>query len=243
MGSAKILICVEGAKTEEKILKHLFKIYDLALDYEIVSYKTNIYVLYQQMFAEKDQDDRDLLQTLKEHERDSDKKSILDAHYSDIILIFDFDPQDGLFSEEKINEMLVFFDESTENGKLYINYPMAEAFYHMPTIPDAGFQNRTVHIQTLIEHRYKALVNTETVRNNYDMFATTKSECDYVIIEHYKKAWKLLNLKPEEKNFPSFLDVLNAQINNMKLSNEISVLCTCVSFILEYDGNLVDIQV
>ena len=35
--------------------------------------------------------------------------------------------------------MSCYFTESSEMGKLYLNYPMVEAFYHMKSIPDENY--------------------------------------------------------------------------------------------------------
>ena len=119
--SMKILVCVEGGRTEITLINHLFLIYGLNDQYEIVSYKTNIFVLYQQMFENKNPEDMDLLMVLRENEVDPEVKKQFDIIYSDILLIFDMEPQDTLFSPEKLFRMQEYFSESDGNGKLYIN--------------------------------------------------------------------------------------------------------------------------
>ena len=81
----------------------------------------------------------DLLQLLKSREPNLSKKALFDDSYSDILLIFDLDPHDSGFTPEKIIGMANYFVESSDMGKLYINYPMVEAFYHMASIPDPDF--------------------------------------------------------------------------------------------------------
>ena len=134
--TSKILILVEGAKTDLRLMKRLLHIYGIDEGHEVVSYNTNIYTLYKEMFSDGDPDSIDLLQLLKERETDSGRKEMFDAHYSDILLVFDLDPQDPNFSLDKILQMLQFFVESSDMGKLYLNYPMVESFYHMKSIPD-----------------------------------------------------------------------------------------------------------
>lgn len=128
---SKILVLAEGKKTDYQLMKRLLQIYEIGDSHEIVSYNTNIYVLYNEMFRDGDPASLDILQTLKEHERDPEKKKLFDRRYSDILLIFDLDPQDPAFSADKILEMASFFVESSDMGKLYLNYPMVEAFYHL----------------------------------------------------------------------------------------------------------------
>lgn len=101
----------------------------------------------------------DLLQNLKEHEPNPHLKELFDRRYSDILLIFDLDPQDPLFSVVKITEMASYFVESSDMGKLYLNYPMVEAYYHMKSIPDPEFDSYTVSLEELTGHTYKGRVN------------------------------------------------------------------------------------
>lgn len=105
---------VEGEKTDVKLMKHLLNVYGITNHHEIVSYRTNIYTLYQEMFCEKDPDAMDLQQLLIEREPNETKKAILADKYSDILLIFDLDPQDSNFSPDKIVEMQNYFVESSD---------------------------------------------------------------------------------------------------------------------------------
>ena len=45
--------------------------------------------------------------------------------------------------------MAEYFTESSDMGKLYINYPMVEAFYHMKSIPDNDFDTYTSSMEEL----------------------------------------------------------------------------------------------
>lgn len=134
----KILLLVEGEKLEVKLIEKAFQEYKLDLNYSIYPYSTNIYDLYERMFKgnENDLDALDLLGVLKERDPSN---TILDEEFSDILLIFDYEPQDHLFSEERIKLMLNYFNESTDNGKLYINYPMCESFKHLKSDPDEEY--------------------------------------------------------------------------------------------------------
>ena len=66
----KILILVEGSKREISLMNHLLSIYGISESHQIVSYNTNIHVLYDSMFKDDDPDTLDLLQVLKEREKD-----------------------------------------------------------------------------------------------------------------------------------------------------------------------------
>ena len=47
---SKILVIVEGQKTDYKLMEHLLDVYGISASHEIVSYNTNIYTLYNEMF-------------------------------------------------------------------------------------------------------------------------------------------------------------------------------------------------
>lgn len=71
--------------------------------------------------GDEDVDDLYLPLVLRERERNPEKRELLNRNYTDIILIFDFVPQDHLFSQRKLEEMVFYFDERTENVKLYVD--------------------------------------------------------------------------------------------------------------------------
>lgn len=66
MSRKRILLVVEGKKQEVSLFRALFACYRLDLEYEIFPYGTNIYELYERMFADGAQDDLTLLGVLKE---------------------------------------------------------------------------------------------------------------------------------------------------------------------------------
>lgn len=47
-----------------------------------------------------------------------------------IYLFFDYDAHAAKTDDGKLSEMLDFFDNETENGMLYVSYPMVEAIRH-----------------------------------------------------------------------------------------------------------------
>ena len=117
-------------------MNKLLEVYGISDSHEVVSYHTNIlHPIPRDVSRGATPASVDLLQNLKEHEPNPHLKELFDRRYSDILLIFDLDPQDPLFSVDKITEMASYFVESSDMGKLYLNYPMVEAYYHMKSIP------------------------------------------------------------------------------------------------------------
>ena len=179
---------------------------------------------------------------LKEHETVAERKAVFNERYSDILLIFDLDPQDPQFSSTKITEMMNYFVESSDMGKLYLNYPMVESFYHMKSIPDDDYWSYTATMQELSNHIYKSRVAAENRNHDYSKFAVDKSECNIVIKQNIEKAWKIVKDDISfqyERILPDPADVLDIQLKKLKEDNALFVLCTCVFYIPDYNSKLI----
>jgi len=236
-----ILVIVEGEKTDTRLMEKLFQIYGINKRYKIISYKTNIYALYNSMFTGEDPSDQDILLHLKSRESDPKQKGIFDLRYTEVLLMFDFDPHDSQFAEEKIRKMMGFFSESTDMGKLYINYPMVEAFYHMKNIPDVDYISYTVSMGELKSGQYKIRVNKENRNGDYNKFAVNKGETSIVICQNIAKAWHIINADTSRENTPpDSVSILEAQLSKVKDEQMISVLCTCVFYIADYNNALIN---
>lgn len=233
---SKILIIVEGPKTEVALMNKLLGIYGLSEDHELYSYNTNIYELYSRLPDDpKEYQFIDLLQILKDREKDPDKLALLNRNYSDIIMIFDFDPQDPQFSPEKIRRMTGYFVESTDMGKLYLNYPMVESFYHMKSIPDPDYDTYFTTMDVLRDKKFKFSVGQICRDGDYRKFAADRDECNTVIKQNLNKARMLTGV---DSDIPSESQLLEEELKFL-MNDRISVLNTCVFYIVEYNGNLI----
>lgn len=237
----KILVLVEGEKTEEKIFKRLLDVYEISDRHEIIAYKTDIYSLYGEMFVDNDADAIDLVQLLKSREKDENKKKMLDSEFSDVILIFDLDPPSEKDTRkiadrytDMLRQMAAHFVESTDMGKLYINYPSVEAFYHMKDFPDREFADRVIALSDIHAKKYKTIVNSESKYRDYNKYAASDSDVDYVVTANIEKAKMITG----REDMPDTSAILNAQLDYIERKKEVSVLCTGVFYIYDYNPNL-----
>ena len=83
--------------------------------------------------------------------------------FTNIVLVFDYERHDPAFSEEKILEMQHCFEDSTDMGKLYLNYPMIESYLHLKSVPDEEYINRKIPVSLQPGDRYKGMVKSESV--------------------------------------------------------------------------------
>lgn len=236
----KILILVEGEKHDVNLMKHLLKIYSIDAKYEIVPYKTNIYTLYEEMFFDDHPELVDLLQVLKSREKSIEKSIIFDEVYSDVLLIFDLDPQAPDYHADKISKMIAYFVESSDMGKLYINYPMVESFYHMKSIPDDDFITYYATIAELRAGTYKQRVNLENRNHDYRKFAINKNECNYVIKKNFEKAKALVEEYEPFDTVSNQIEIFNAQSSLLDREDKILIISTCGFFFPEYNPSLLE---
>lgn len=143
----KILFICEGAKTEKKFCNLIIDKYFIQnhKQKEYVAFGTNIYGLYDEMSSDAGLDIVELIKEKAKAKGDIYNYNKLNAGgFSEVYLIFDFDFQAPQYSDDKIKSMLQFFNNETENGKLYINYPMIESFKHFKSLPDYEFNTYKV---------------------------------------------------------------------------------------------------
>ena len=150
MAKRTALFIVEGLSDEVKFVKKLLEKCNRNLDYKVFCYKTNIHVLAKELednypdFDDEDEyiDFRLVLVGLADNEKD---KNILSQNYNDIFLIFDFEPQEINPHFDVISIMLKYFNDSTEHGKLYINYPMMQSYKDFSYLPDDDFLDKKLY--------------------------------------------------------------------------------------------------
>lgn len=231
--SKSILFVVEGRVDEPRILNKVLNAFSF-FDHEIVCFEGSIYELYTLL---KKDEYLDLKLVLKERLRDTSNQNKLSKIYSDIYLVFDFDPHYHLFSKEKIAELEAFFCDSLNQGKLLINYPMMQSFKHLKGFDDSIFLHRKVSCDVL--SNYKHIVSTETT------FADTKRYTIEVMLKliwkHYEKAVFLITGNLEEvrihSDYTDFLDIGLRTILNLQLTlledNHVMVLNTSLFCIFD----------
>lgn len=140
----RILFITEGKKPDTKLVKSVCNFqsdfFSHKIDYEIVIFSTNIYSLYNKLKENQYEQTVEHICELSDGEFEYTSED-----FSLIYLFFDLDAQhykedkkdkdvEKIYNEiyNKIEEMLNLFDNATENGKLFLSYPMVEAnnYFH-----------------------------------------------------------------------------------------------------------------
>ena len=124
---------VEGEAREPQIIDNISKVFFSHGNFKIITLPAgqNIYMLWKKLKA--DDFDTDIIEVLRENSDDISKQldGLSRDDFSEVYLFFDYDThQTNLGKEDDVDavaQMLESFDNETENGKLYISYPMVEA--------------------------------------------------------------------------------------------------------------------
>ena len=147
-----ILFVFEGKKTEPNLFKTLEYLYFTKKnERKICCFGYNIYELYRLM-NESDftEDVVSVIRDKLANRDDNPLKDVADvADISEIYLFFDYDFQNKNLSIDEINsqlcELLNFFNDESENTRLYIHYPMVESIKCTNKLPDKDFVTYTAN--------------------------------------------------------------------------------------------------
>lgn len=256
-----ILLLVEGRSEEVKLFNRILKCFpeiDICSD-NILVYDTNLWVLNGDLVKEFGDDwylqEIDFLGFLKSSNKVKRQIASIDsAKITDIFLIFDYERQDPLFDAETLEEILRFFNNSTENGQLYISYPMIESYKHfcVKPLPDIDYLNRLCNCNVLTssenkKNKYKQIVGIES--RYTDLRKIEAEDFRQFVIHNLCKASHITQGTKgiSEEIAHSYWDSLD-MLNILKCQNRyskdllngfVSVICTCLFFIPEYNSKLI----
>lgn len=238
----KILFVYEGKKTERKlsqILKHY-------LNPNVVietSFCGNLYSLYNILNDSEKEFEKDIIPILISRYGNSNLNKYDRNSFGSIYLFFDYDSHDPDFSFGKLSSLLSFFNNETENGKLFISYPMIEALKHIEELSDKdGFLNCTYsckegkkyknHVHEHCDEQIKSCLSKKEFTDKNIII------CNAIIDFHCCKANYIVN---KNENFPEQLilqeDILNFQrIKSNNNKEHIYTLSSYPLMLLDYFG-------
>lgn len=253
MNKEKTLFIFEGARAEDKLVEKLER--NFLGDRHAIKcvFDAEIYQLYRIIKADTDFP-LDIVTLLKE--RSAENARILKDYERDsfayVYLFFDYDAHSTLADDGKIKEMLSFFNDETDSGKLYISYPMVEAIRHFRDMQ--SFKALTVKCkrrncpyvdecvdkeECLNEPHYKSFVATDSRPQLSNINSYTRQVWQELINAHLCKANYLVN---DVFALPSSL-ILQEDIFLKQLEKHVSHKCPEVAvlsafplYVLDYFG-------
>lgn len=235
MKTKNILFIVEGKNDEPRFIERLLlKCYPTS-NFKIYSYEANLHMLASRLekdYSNFEEDELDILLFLKSYE--TRQKEIFDLKYTDVFLIFDFEPQHPDLHFDTIQKMIRYFSQSDERGKLFINYPMMQSYRHLKSLPDNDFLQSRLFKQDF--NHYKEIVSNESFNNDISTY-------DYTIFVSlaFHHFVKLLSMQNQNKSIPTIEDydyldyakVFNIQYKNFR-NHFIWIVNTCILILVDY---------
>lgn len=237
----KILFICEGESREKQFCNFIIDKYFIQnnKEKEYVAYGTNIYGLYDEISKDKG---LNIVELIKERALSKNDKVTYDklslGGFSEIYLIFDFDFQapEPQFDINKIMKMVKLFDNETEYGKLYINYPMIESFKHFKSIPDKEYNSYMVSKEDSL--KYKKIVGDLSAIPHFSDI--TEKVLEIIIKQSIDKCSYISNINI--CNYEIYLKVcsqkkiLKIQIQKLNEENKVFVLNTGLFWGIDYFG-------
>lgn len=180
--SNKILFVFEGERTEAQIVSNLQKYFVNENTSVQCVYGAEIYQIYKDILGDNDLDTFNLIK-----DRNEETKKILDNYtrndFAEIYLFFDYDGHSTLADDNKLKELLEFFEEETNKGKLYVSYPMVEALKHICDYNT--FKDLKVECKQNIT--YKNIVHTTAIKELSRIKSYSTDIWKLLINAHLKK--------------------------------------------------------
>lgn len=188
----------------------------------------------------------------------SDELSITD--FSEVYLFFDYDFQNkNLELEElnaQLNEMIEFFSDETDNGKLYVSYPMIESIKCTQKLPDEHFfeykasREDCSDFKNYVSNKYTYYKSTDFMQFTIDKKTNELRPISKERETSVKENWKYLkeqNIKkanyicyevfdyPENKESINQKKIFNSELEKyVQPKNEVSILNAFPLFLFEY---------
>lgn len=252
-----ILFVFEGTRREPDIFRTLEFLFFPKGQTIVCAFGNNIYELYRQLV--KMDGAGDIVSLLRDIYRENPDSpfspEVKSSDFSEIFLFFDYDFQNKNLTLAQMNqqvaEMLTLFDDETENGKLYINYPMIEAIRYTKELPDDHYHEYTVSRMACRDKGFKDLTQQFSAYGSLDFIVLdfrrepSRRKCDKV-----KQNWNLLEKQtvvkanylcnetlsmPINKETISQIRIFEAQLSKyINPNNEVSILSAFPLFNYDY---------
>jgi len=233
---SKILLLAEGKDPDKKLIEHIIK--EFQIKGEVIWTKIGtIYAFYKDI-KEKYDENMDVIRYIKYKYSDKISKEFKASEISYVYLFFDYDLHSKLNEEyenfekiyERINEISEinsFFENETENGKLYLSFPMIEA-YHKPIGCNYIYEKNNFEEKLEDFKDFKKKIKNEIGNRGIE---SIKSQYKEIIKFYIYNSEKILGMKFKEveKN-----KVLKFQNELLKNKNKIKIYSSIPIFLNEY---------
>lgn len=205
----KIAFVVEGDKTEPQIIYNIKNLFFKNLNVVpiILPNATNIYALWKKI--KDDEEETDIIEIIKEevskqtqkfkkidYINQEDFRKMSSSEFSEVYLFFDYDGHNNNLPKDKntndvLKQMLETFDNETENGKMYISYPMVEAIKDF-SVKQLCHQSNHCFSKINLGKAYKGIVSENAEMNDFKRL--DKEKWKFIIQKYINSCYCLLDV-------------------------------------------------
>ena len=178
----KTLFVFEGAKREPAIFRTLESVFFKKSEQIVCIYGTGFLDLYKRMRSTDFE--LDIVSILKERFQGGEESPFTSedkvSDFVQVFLFFDYVCQQLDVHDEyalaifngQLRELLDYFDDETNHGKLYINYPMSEAVRYTKALPDKEYASYTVPLDRCVD--FKSIAHKFSYYGSLDFIVAHK---------------------------------------------------------------------
>lgn len=237
MSEKNILLLVEGESTETTFFDKYGKSLMGESNIKIVSYKCNIYAFYN--FLKEYDFQIDLVDGLLLWTQTSEEEKQILANKKFIrkYLVFDFDFQENSYEFEQkveiLKQMSSHFNNESDNGLLFINFPMFEAYKEkLINNHPATFAVNSTNYKDVVDKRGNKI---DASKLKYEDFIQLINES--LLIESF-----ILNKHGKPLDYSSIVDswydgsILDSQLRKIKKDGTIFCYNSSVQMAISYFG-------
>lgn len=238
-----ILFIFEGEKYEPHLyegIKSLF--FPKREDQVLCSFCSSIYTFYKRLKNDFDEY-ADVIDVIKIEKKNVDPTNIIfkykSSDFESIYLFFDYDFYRGDLNKKnsEVIELLEYFNEETENGKLFISYPMIDSIQYTKELPDDQFHTYTVTRENSLGDIFKKKTKRFCHYRGY-AFLKEETNWNHLIKQHVCKAnllTKDMLSWPEQKDDVDQAPLFEAQLEkHVNAKNEVAILNAFPLFLYYY---------
>lgn len=250
----KILLIVEGEKTEPVFFQHLMDVY--GVEAEIVMIGTSLYALYDRM--KEYHFECDVRDVLKEIQKPNLDGTLLDQKFAFTYLVYDSDLQHTPIEQRtdkppikaltfnnltKLKEMVRYFTNETDPaiGRLYINYPMMESFRFCNGFDDEDFIKARISIAQM--HEFKKLASQKKLAGIKVDSYTKDNFADLIRLNLRKLHSMYISVSPIWPSYREYIEeskgehILQKQFDLVNAEQVLYVLNSSIFMLIDYYGN------
>jgi len=232
----RTLFVFEGEHREKLYFESLEKAFFNGQHSRImVSFQNDIYELYKQLSADDELDPFELIKQLNPLAKNRELLANLRRdQIAQIYLFFDMEPHDEQFDPQKLLDMLALLNNETEQGKLFISYPMIEAIRDIDDHTE--YLTRTARLEECAGKNYKQL---SAMRGNCiyaDARKIDKHVWQILITANLQKANYLISGKYNPNPVIDQALIAQTQLDEFLPRGEVSVLAAFPIFLADYFG-------